>query len=141
VMRVTGDCPLFAPDVANLVLRTFLSGDAPYVWNDTAATGWPDGTDVEVMTMAALNEAKHAHSASPADREHVTPWIRRTRGAGVVAAERDWSELKLSVDTAPDLDRVRAIMAHVPPGRWDLVDTVRAAKRAGMLNSPAGVGT
>ncbi len=114
VMRLTGDCPLLAPDVSRDVLDLYLSeaGDHYYASNDTTRSGWPDGLDTEVFPAHALHRAA-AVSMSAADREHVTPWIRRSLN-NLVFTNRteDWRRVKLSVDRVEDFDRVACIMAH-----------------------------
>jgi spore coat polysaccharide biosynthesis protein SpsF (cytidylyltransferase family) len=109
VIRITGDCPLWSPRAGEEVLQAFL--DDPqgcrYWSNDTTQSGWPDGTDVEVFSMDLLSRARHARvSLSDEDREHVTPWMKRTLypDLGMVRRKVDHlSSLKLSVDTRSDL--------------------------------------
>lgn len=142
VVRVTGDCPLVAPDVIDEVVRAFLvspiGGD--YMWNDTSHSGWPDGMDVEVFTREALEHAADS-AVEMHDREHVTPWIRRTHMTGTLRCDRgDFARVKLSVDTADDLTRVRRVWEAVVPYGSDVVDDVysfdavmRAAREAGVV--------
>lgn len=114
-LRVTGDCPLFAPDVADRVLRRFREERADYAWTDTAASGWPDGTDVEVFTAALLAQTLADPGLTASDREHVTPAMRRQPGARIVTvpAPRVYRH-KWSVDDREDLARVAAILARRP---------------------------
>ena len=141
VMRVTGDCPLLAPDVGRAVMRNFLQwrqdAGIDYVWNDTRLSGFPDGTDVEVMTYDALVLADRC-AGDPGEREHVTKWIRRRLKVGTVGSSVDYSALKLSVDTEDDYQRVQAVMRYLPQGHFSLSATVQAAMRAGVLH-PADV--
>ena len=109
VIRVTGDCPLLCPDVARAVVELYCKNGG-IATNDTSRSGWPDGLDVEVFTAWDLYEAEQ-RSTSKDDREHVTPWIRRHRSHAVLRCNEDWSRVKLSVDTADDLERVRAVLA------------------------------
>lgn len=134
VVRVTGDCPLWAPDVAFRTLLLFHQLGVDYAWNDTAASGYPDGTDVEVVSREALDAAwEQTRAGDGADREHVTPWVRRNRSVATLRHAEDLSRLKLSVDHAADFARVQRIMAFLPSGAYALDDTVRAAKTAGEL--------
>lgn len=133
IVRVTGDCPLLAPDVGEKVITAFKQhAYADYCWNDTAHSGYPDGTDVEVFTRAALNNA-HKYATSDADREHVTLWMRRRCHMATVVSADDYSRLKLSVDTADDFERVTKIMARVLHGQHHLDATIRAAIDSGAL--------
>jgi spore coat polysaccharide biosynthesis protein SpsF (cytidylyltransferase family) len=143
VVRVTGDCPLLAPAVVDDVVQAFLASPigGDYLWNDTARSGYPDGMDVEVFTREALEHAANA-ATDPQDREHVTPWIRRTHMTGTLKHDAgDYTRLKLSVDTAEDLARVERIFGHLRqasgPGAYlydtDFAATIEAARKAGEL--------
>ena len=127
-LRVTGDCPLFAPDVAELVMRRHVEEAADYTWNDTLTTGWPDGTDVEMFSAALLDRVSRRDLLSSDEREHVTPAMRRQLGARVVtvAAPLRW-ERKWSVDCVEDLDVVRGILARRPEG-FTFAATVKASR-------------
>jgi len=130
---VTGDCPLIAPEACQRVLERFLAGGYDYVANDLVQT-YPDGLGCEVMTREALEYA-HRHADKPYDREHVTPFIRRSKDfmkfnirCPLVGVEK----LKLSVDTAEDLDFVRKIDAELrggPPQKYSLEATLEAVGR------------
>lgn len=135
VVRVTGDCPLLAPEVAGLVVARHLACRT-YAWNDTAHSGYPDGTDAEAFAAEELQLA-HLYAREPGDREHVTPWIRRTRPVAVVRSEVDYSWLKTSVDTLLDYERVQAIACRLAPGDWSLGATVRAYEVAALAAGEA----
>jgi spore coat polysaccharide biosynthesis protein SpsF (cytidylyltransferase family) len=137
VVRVTGDCPLLAPEAATEVL-TFVRDGCEYAWNDTRISGWPDGMDVEAFTARALFEADRHVSPDliegDDDREHVTPFIRRrARHTGFASNHVGLGAAlsKVSVDTAEELNRVRRIIGHVKPSRYSFEDTFAAAVRAG----------
>ena len=114
VVRVTGDCPLLAPDTARDVIALYCQTGG-IASNDTACSGWPDGLDVEVFPAGDLYEAA-ASATDRHDREHVTPWLRRHRSHAILPCVDDYRGVKLSVDTQGDLDRVRAIMGHLTDG-------------------------
>ena len=133
IMRITGDCPLLAPEICSDVLGLYESLDLDYDWvycaNDTLRSGWPDGTDCEVFSMSALSRAaKCAETAY--EREHVTIWMRsELRNYGVLAPygwAPDLAGVKLSVDTPEDLYRVRGIYQHLQSRQFSLTDTVTA---------------
>lgn len=75
VVKIPSDCPLIDPAIIDRVLGRFseLHPSVDYVSNLHPAT-YPDGNDVEVMTLAAL-EATHAQATKPFEREHTTPYI------------------------------------------------------------------
>ena len=130
IMRVTGDCPLFAPDVAEAALSRYNNSHATniYTWNDTAASGYPDGTDVEIFSRGLL-ESANAHAVGRLDREHVTPWIRRNFPVETLRSDIDYSAFKLSVDRLADLEFVEAITARLAvPFDLTLAATMAAAR-------------
>lgn len=133
VVRVTGDCPFLAPEVATEVLQAY--HDSPlevgYMSNDTTRSGFPDGTDVEVFSWAALDTASRM-AMSRHDREHVTPWMRDNMTHGMVPAPKNshWAHLKLSVDTIGDYLMAREIAARIPAGNYTLAATLEAAEAA-----------
>jgi spore coat polysaccharide biosynthesis protein SpsF (cytidylyltransferase family) len=126
IVRITGDCPLLAPELADLVVSVYRARSEEYVTNVTA--GYVDGTDVEVFSRDALLWA-HERARQASDREHVTPWIRRYLAAHVVQPERDYSWLKISVDTREDLARVRSIAEELPPNDFSFHTMALIAER------------
>lgn len=73
VAKIPSDCPLIDPAVIDRVVRRFREGDCDYASNLHPAS-FPDGNDVEVMSMAALATA-YREAALPLEREHTTPFI------------------------------------------------------------------
>ena len=73
VAKIPSDCPLIDPDIIDAVVARFRLGDVDYASNLHPAT-YPDGNDVEVMTMAALERADQ-EATRPHEREHTTPWL------------------------------------------------------------------
>ncbi len=75
VVKIPSDCPLIDPRLIDRVLAAFL--DAPerydYLSNLHPAT-YPNGNDVEVMTMSAL-ETAWIEAARTMEREHTTPYF------------------------------------------------------------------
>ena len=117
ILRLTSDCPLLDPEVAGLVLASQREQGASYVSN-VHPPSWHDGCDAEAFTRAAL-EVAHAE-AGPDEREHVTTFLwrrsERFRVANVaLPGGEDHSLVKLSVDTAEDLARVRAVHGDLRP--------------------------
>lgn len=116
VARLTGDCPLADWAVMDTVVARHLASGADYTSNTIEPT-WPDGLDVEVLTMAALETAAREATA-PFEREHVTQFIvrrpQRFRLENVRAAE-DLSGLRWTVDEPADFELVEAIYAALYP--------------------------
>lgn len=73
VVKIPSDCPLIDPNVIDIVLDQALTSGADFVSNLHPPT-WPDGNDVEAMTMEALTAAWH-DATRTLDREHTTPFL------------------------------------------------------------------
>lgn len=75
VVKIPSDCPLIDPHVIDTVIESFIERYpfVDYVSNLHPGT-WPDGNDVEVMTMLALHRA-WVSARRPHEREHTTPWL------------------------------------------------------------------
>lgn len=75
VAKIPSDCPLVDPDAIDTVLGFFRDnlGEYDYVSNLHPAT-WPDGNDVEVMSLAALGTAA-VEAERDFEREHTTPFL------------------------------------------------------------------
>jgi len=131
VLRVTGDCGLWAPEAGAAVLDGL--GGHDYANNDTTRSGWPDGCDAEAFTFNWLHQAQAL--ASFADREHVTPIMRRWSKSFGIDPCVSWrvpscSHVKLSVDTADDLAFVRAVYAALDdPTDYSFDATWRAVEK------------
>jgi spore coat polysaccharide biosynthesis protein SpsF (cytidylyltransferase family) len=110
IVRITADCPLLDPFVSGAVVERMLRGDVDYVSNVDPPT-FPDGLDTEAFSRAALDTASR-EARLPADREHVTPFIRRDatrfRRAAVTQSD-DLSSLRWTLDEAADLAFLRAV--------------------------------
>lgn len=111
ICRITADCPLIPPHIITSQIRRIVSGKLDYYSNvDERCRTTIDGFDCEVFSPRMLEWAL-ANSSEPQEREHVTLamrmkpplWARRSIAMGFV----DLSDLKYSVDTQEDLDRVR----------------------------------
>jgi spore coat polysaccharide biosynthesis protein SpsF len=115
VAKIPSDCPLIDPDAIRLVLDTWdrAAGGLDYASN-LHPPSWPDGNDVEVMSLAAL-EAAAGEAVAAHEREHTTPFLwdrpERFRLASVAwPGGRDLSmTFRLTVDYPEDYALVRAV--------------------------------
>jgi spore coat polysaccharide biosynthesis protein SpsF (cytidylyltransferase family) len=111
VVRVTGDCPLVCPaELDRLVWTAQAKG---YVYLRTGDT-YPEGLDAEVFTRAALEEAD-THATSDFDREHVTPWIRRTYGDATLELPEHLGHIRVTIDTSEDYAVVYQVLSDLGP--------------------------
>ncbi|HTT72465.1 MAG TPA: glycosyltransferase family protein [Anaeromyxobacteraceae bacterium] len=75
VVKIPSDCPLLDPVAVEKVLDAFEErrGELDYLSN-LHPPSWPDGHDVEVMSLSALAVA-HREATAPHEREHTTPFL------------------------------------------------------------------
>jgi len=115
VVRITGDCPLVDSVLVDQAIERFKSAGVDYLSNVEPAT-FPDGLDIEVFTVQALEMAAQ-ESSDAFDHEHVTPYLRRSdqfRKAVICNAE-DLSGLRWTVDEPQDFEVVSHVFAHFAP--------------------------
>ena len=100
-------------------LDLFLSAAPELDYLDTMSSGtFPYGLSVEVIRRAALHQAWR-EATEPADREHVTSFVRRfpLRFSSLsVRNDRDDSDLRWTVDTHEDLRNMAALYASLGSG-------------------------
>ena len=117
VVRLTADCPLADWEVIDEIIASCITMEADYASNTLKRT-WPDGLDVEVMRLSALEKAWR-ESRQPSDREHVTPYIyHNPKSFQLVNVERqgqDLSGLRWTVDDPQDLRFVDAVYRELYP--------------------------
>jgi spore coat polysaccharide biosynthesis protein SpsF len=110
VVRITSDCPVIDPEVADTTIRAFLDRRADYASNIRVRT-YPRGLDTEVMTVQALERAWR-ESTKPYQREHVTPYIYENPGKFKlhgIENDADCSQHRWTLDTPEDLQLLQAI--------------------------------
>ncbi|AMR31074.1 acylneuraminate cytidylyltransferase [Mucilaginibacter sp. PAMC 26640] len=73
VLKIPSDCPLIDPKAIDQSLGYFFANNYDFVSNLHPAT-WPDGNDVEIMTMPCLEKTWH-EASSKLELEHTTPYI------------------------------------------------------------------
>lgn len=120
IIRLTADCPMIDPALIDELVECYNSGSFDYVSNCNERT-YPDGLDVEVFSMLALQEANRKVTSSFC-REHVTPYIRGIHNKyemgefSIMQVKflTDLSHIRWTVDTLEDLDRVRELVSKLP---------------------------
>jgi len=119
VLRITADCPLLDPDIANQVIEKFLETNTDYCSNIRPPT-FPDGLDVELISKQAL-ETCWQDAKLDSDREHVTTYIRRTQPdlfeKANVENAIDYSGMRWTIDEPQDLDFIQALLPELETER------------------------
>jgi spore coat polysaccharide biosynthesis protein SpsF len=119
VVRITSDCPVIDPEVADATIRAFLEQRADYASNTRVRT-YPRGLDTEVMTMQALERAWR-ESTKPYQREHVTPYIYENPNEFKlhgIENDTDCSQHRWTLDTPEDYQLLGTIYTRLE-GRDD----------------------
>jgi UDP-2,4-diacetamido-2,4,6-trideoxy-beta-L-altropyranose hydrolase len=125
VLRVTSDCPLIDPGICERLIRLRAETGVDYAANNMPRL-YPHGLDCEVFTRDSLDRAERAATAAY-DREHVTPWLRRTPdvarigliGPGWPAVQQRWT-----LDFPEDYDFLAALIPLLPQDRIAGMDEV-----------------
>jgi spore coat polysaccharide biosynthesis protein SpsF len=109
VVRATADNPAVDAEGVSRVVDVITRTGADHV----SEAGLPAGAAVEAVSLDALRRAAELASDAP-DREHVTTFVRRdprfTLIRAIAPADRRRAGLSLTVDTADDLDFMRAVL-------------------------------
>jgi len=121
VIKIPSDCPLIDPKIIDCVIAYYLDNEHHYdfVSNLHPAT-YPDGNDVEVMRMEALEDAwKNADKLF--EREHTTPYIWERPGKfniGNVVMEngKDYSMIhRWTIDYYEDYLFIKSVFEELYP--------------------------
>jgi len=75
VIKIPSDCPLIDPRVIDRVIGYYLEHPSAFDFvSNLHPSTYPDGNDVEIMTMSALATAWR-EAVRPLEREHTTPYL------------------------------------------------------------------
>lgn len=118
VVRITGDCPLIAPDVIDRVVERLIETDADYSTNILERT-FPRGLDVESFTFESFRRVYKEVTGS-FYREHVTPYYREQNDlfncTSVTSTDvfdssrlQNRTDLRLTLDEADDYELLRQV--------------------------------
>lgn len=99
IVRLTGDNPFISPETIAFALQQHKAAGVDY----TITEGLPLGTNIEVVGLDALARAAEK-ATEKADKEHVTPFIRRKKGyrRQTLKIASPLSSLRLTVDYPSD---------------------------------------
>ncbi len=117
IVRVTSDCPLIdGPTVGAAVTRYQLENNPLVYRSNVVKRTFPRGLDFEIFS-ADLLELAFTKATTPAEREHVTPYLRtRFTPAGPVQRRDelcpygDFSAPRLTLDTPADFAVLRCLI-------------------------------
>lgn len=115
VIRITGDCPLVDPALVDELVNQFFAAEVSYFSNTAPAT-FPDGLDIEVFSLRALQLVALATN-TPYDHEHVTSYMRESGQftQASLSHSEDLSTLRWTVDEAVDFEVISKVFQHFAP--------------------------
>lgn len=122
IVRITSDCPLIDPFVADEVIKVYLKGKFDLVTNAGVYPEnrtYPRGLDVEVFSFdilkKAFQEAKETYQ-----REHVTPFIyENSKNICYYKNDTDYSKHRWTLDTEEDYALIEKIYYNLYKGKHD----------------------
>ena len=121
VAKIPSDVPLIDPKIIDRVLGVYLVDPARYDFvSNLHPQSYPDGNDVEVMSMSAL-EIAWREAIRPLEREHTTPFLwenpQRFRIANVTwPSGLDYSKShRWTIDYEEDYQFIRAVYEELYP--------------------------
>jgi spore coat polysaccharide biosynthesis protein SpsF len=106
VVRVTSDCPLIDGGIVRQGVEEYLALKDPRAFlSNTLDRTYPRGFDFEVFSAELLYEADRL-GVSPAEREHVTPYMYIGGASRInlrsIRRSSDASQYRLTLDTSDD---------------------------------------
>jgi spore coat polysaccharide biosynthesis protein SpsF len=118
IVRMTSDCPLIDPRVADTTIRFFKGGDYDYASNNLEPYTYADGMDTEVFSFDTLERA-WKEAVKPAHREHVTFYMWKNPELFKIGQYRNpvagQAGYRLTLDYPEDLELLRTIYAELHP--------------------------
>lgn len=118
IVRLTADCPFVPVGAIDAVAEAVTSGQNDYCESRSDPSSRPNGIDAQAMTLQLLLEASEKCKV-PEGREHLTGallgWAKKPGRVQQLEGIRldDVAPFRITVDTPEDLDRYRAMGAHL----------------------------
>jgi len=144
IVRLTADCPLIDPEIIDQVIDLFLKNNVDFAANTVPpeTSKFPDGSDVEVFSMAALDRAQNECN-DPFFREHVTFYFWKEQNgfsSSQLDYHSDYSKYRFTVDYPEDFEVVKMIIDELNKknqfGHVDqIVDIIESNKNIKEKNS------
>jgi len=137
VVKIPSDCPLIDPAIIDETVGVFRANADRYAYvSNLHPASWPDGNDVEVIRLDAL-ETTAREARRPFEREHTTPFIwdqpeRFACGNVTWSTGKDLSStVRLTLDYEEDYQLISAV--------FEALHRAGSADAAGALVPPFNV--
>lgn len=116
VVRLTADNMFPDGAFVQRIIDEFLKQNIDYLGTHSPLDGLPYGLSAEVFRVDALRAAAE-HACTDSDREHVTPWIRRTCTTALLTHAQlgiaDHSHLRCTLDSLDDFLRLQRVFTGI----------------------------
>ena len=117
IIRCTADCPLIDAEFVDETIELYLNSNVDYASNTCPPDlkKYPDGSDVEVFSFAALERA-WKETTNIKDREHVTFYFwKRGKDFSTILLDNkeDWGKYRITVDYPEDFVVVERIIKQL----------------------------
>lgn len=134
IVEVTGDCPLIEASKVDEMVRAYQYMSIDFMANRLDRT-YPPGLGLRVFSRSVL-ERVAGLTQDPADHEHVTLYVWEHPEAFSIYhfqnnLDKQYWELRLTVDTAEDFNLIKAIFEELYPAnpRFDVYDMIDLFER------------
>lgn len=145
VVKIPSDCPLIDPDIIDSVLHYYISHSAEFDYvSNLHPASWPDGNDVEIMSIQTLERAWHEANRD-FEREHTTPYIwenPKTFSIGSVIwnSGKDYSTThRWTLDYPEDFEFINRVYEELYPqnkkfGLYDILNLLELKPEIAAIN-------
>lgn len=119
VVRVTSDCPLIDSILIDEIIHYTIFNELSYC---STSENFPDGVDVEVFKFIELEKA-YLNATLDSEKEHVTPYIKKTlKDTNVISkynSNYNFNSVRFTLDEEVDLEAIKILINKVGiNSRW-----------------------
>jgi len=125
VLKIPSDCPLIDPRIIDEVLDFYFANPSEYDYvSNLHPPTFPDGNDVEIMTMECLERTWQA-AGKQLELEHTTPYIWENQeqfriGNVVWSSGKDYSmSHRFTIDYEADYQFIKRVFEELYPNKPD----------------------
>jgi len=141
IVRCTADDPFKDPEIIDHAIELLLNGQYDYCSNTIEPT-YPEGLDIEVFTMSALEKTYHEARLN-SEKEHVTPYIWKNPSLFKIynfKNDADLSALRWTIDYGNDYTFAKEIYKRLYPTKKiflmnDILNILAKDPEIGKINS------
>jgi spore coat polysaccharide biosynthesis protein SpsF len=143
IVRITSDCPCIDAEIIDSIIGRHLRTKSDYTTNTLTRT-FPHGLDTEVINYHTLVQANNK-AEQYFEREHVTPYIYKTRPdlfkiTFVEASKRlNFPDIRVTLDTEEDYALLCAVFDYLYPqnkffAAKDIIDLFKSKSWLKLIN-------